>query len=167
MRSLTLIGMPGSGKSAVGVLAAKRLGLDFVDTDLLLQRREGLRLHEILALRGSEGFMVAENALLASLEAAETLIATGGSAVYHPEGMARLKTLGPVVWIDVPFEEIERRLGDFATRGIVLAPGQSLRDLYEERQPLYARWADHRLVVGREELEVTVNRLGELARPGL
>jgi shikimate kinase len=154
--------MPASGKSTVGVLAAKVLGLDFVDTDLLLQKQEGMRLHQILASHGSGGFLALEDRLLAGLAMTQTVISTGGSAVYHQSGMENLKRLGPVVWIDVPYAEIERRLGDMATRGVVLAPGQTLRDLYDERRPLYEQWADHRLEAGREDLETTVGNLVRL-----
>jgi len=162
--NLILIGMPASGKSTIGVLAAKVLGLDFLDTDLLLQRREGLRLHEILQREGGDGFLALENRLLSGLEAAQTVISTGGSAIYHAAGMAQMKALGTVVWIDVPYGEIERRLGDIETRGVVLGPGQTLRDLYDERRPLYEQWADVRLDVEREDLEVTVGRLTGLFR---
>jgi shikimate kinase len=162
--NLILIGMPASGKSTVGVLAAKALGLDFVDTDLLLQKQEGRRLHQILVQVGPDGFLALEDRLLAALSVAETVVSTGGSAVYHRAGMDQLKRLGPVVWIDVPYPEIERRLGDIATRGVVLAPGQTLRDLYDERRPLYERWADHRLESGREDLETTVGNLVRLFR---
>lgn len=163
--NLVLIGMPASGKSTVGVLAAKALGLDFVDTDLLLQKQEALKLHEILARDGSAGFLALEDRLLAGLTSDRTVVSTGGSAVYHRAGMENLKRLGTVVWIDVPYPEIERRLGDIATRGVVLGPGQTLKDLYDERQPLYKTWADVRLEVGREDLETTVNRLIGLVRP--
>lgn len=157
--NLVLIGMPASGKSTIGVLAAKALGLDFADTDLLLQRQRGLKLHEILSTDGAKAFLDAEDGLLSGLKLTETIISTGGSAVYHQNGMRNLKSLGPVVWIDVPFEEIERRLVDIATRGVVLARGQSLRDLYDERLPLYTKWADLRIAAGREDLEVTVGKL--------
>jgi len=166
-RNLVLIGMPGCGKSTAGVLVAKALGLDFVDTDLVLQRHEGLLLHEILEKVGTRGFLEAENRVLSQLKAEAALISTGGSAVYHEAGMTNLKTLGTVVWMDVPFDELERRLGDIRTRGVVLGPGQSLRSLYEERQPLYQRWADTRLEVGREDLEVTVRRLASLVGPSV
>ena len=164
MTNLILIGMPASGKSTVGVLAAKVLGLDFADTDLLLQKQEGRRLHEILSRAGAAGFLDLEDRLLGSLMLTESVVSTGGSAVYHRHGMENLKRLGPVVWIDVSYSEIERRLGDIATRGVVLAPGQTLCDLYNERRPLYEKWADHRLEAGREELETTVGKLVQLVR---
>lgn len=157
--NLVLIGMPACGKSTVGVLAAKVLGLDFVDTDLLLQTQEGLRLHEILELRGAKGFLALEDDLLAGLAVVGTIVSPGGSCVYHQAGMANLRAQGTVVWIDVAYPEIERRLGNIATRGVVLAPGQTLADLYQERRPLYETWADLRLPVDREPLEATVERL--------
>lgn len=159
--------MPASGKSTVGVLAAKALGLGFVDTDLLLQRHVRRTLQEFLERDGSAAFLATENRLLTELEAQQTVVSTGGSAVYHAEGMERLKANGFVVWLDVGFSELERRLGDISTRGVVLAPGQSLRDLYHERQPLYQRWADARLVVEREALEATVTRLVACLPPSL
>jgi len=158
-RNLVLVGMPASGKSTVGVLVAKALGLDFVDTDLLLQKQEGLRLQEILSRDGPEGFLLAEDGLLSALRFTDAVVSTGGSAVYHQRGMRNLKQQGEVIWLDVPFEEIRRRLGDIHSRGVVLAPGQTLRNLYDERRPLYDEWADLRLEVPREDLETTVARL--------
>ena len=157
--NLILIGMPGSGKSTLGVLVAKALGLDFVDTDLMLQRQQGMRLAEILARHGAQGFLTLEDRLLATLRLEKTVVATGGSAIYHETGMANLQAQGTVVWIDVPFPELRRRLGDLAARGVVLAPGQTLKGLFEERRPRYARWAHVRLPSGREHHEATVGRL--------
>ena len=157
--------MPASGKSTVGVLIAKALGLDFVDTDLLLQKHKAMLLHEIISREGPEGFLKAEGSLLAALAVEDAVISTGGSAVYHEIGMTNLKQGGRVVWLDVPFEEIVRRLGDIHSRGVVLGPGQGFRNLYEERQPLYEKWSDHRMVVDREDLETTVGRLLALVKP--
>ena len=162
--NLILIGMPGSGKSTLGVLIAKALGLDFVDTDLMLQRREGLKLAEILARQGAEGFLALEDRLLASLRVEKTVVATGGSAIYHEQGMANLQAQGTVVWIDVPFPELRRRLGDLSARGVVLAPGQTLKGLFEQRRPLYTRWAQVRLPSGKEHHEATVGRLVALLK---
>jgi len=161
---LILIGMPGSGKSTIGVLAAKALGLDFVDTDVLLQKREGLRLADILERDGPDGFLDAEDRMLTELDAAGTVVATGGSAVYSERGMERLKSAGLVVWLDVDFAELSRRLGDLRVRGVVLAPGQSLLELFVERKALYEQWADERLEVEDESLDTTAGRLVELVR---
>jgi shikimate kinase len=159
-KGLVLIGMPGSGKSTVGVLAAKALGLDFVDTDVLLQKQEGLRLADILERDGPDGFLDAEGRLLVGLDALGTVIATGGSAVYHDTGMERLKQGAVVVWLDVEFAELRRRLGDLRARGVVLAPGQTLLELHIERKDLYERWADERLEIGAgEDLDTTAQRL--------
>lgn len=159
-KGLVLIGMPGSGKSTIGVLAAKTLGLDFVDTDVLLQKQEGLRLADILERDGPDGFLDAEGRMLAGLDAAGTVVATGGSAVYHDPGMERLKTDAVVVWLDVTFAELRRRLGDLRARGVVLAPGQTLLELHIERKDLYDRWADERLEVETgEDLDTTASRL--------
>ncbi len=160
--NLILIGMPGSGKSTLGVLAAKALGLDFADTDLFLQKQKGLRLHYLLEREGPAGFLAAEDRLLAGLNLNRTVIATGEARSTTKTAWRPLQRGGAVVWIEVPFAEIERRLSDIATRGVVLAPGQTLRDLYDERRPLYERWADQRLEVGREDLETTVGRLVKL-----
>lgn len=161
-RNLILVGMPASGKSTAGVLVAKALGLDFIDTDLLLQKHKGLKLHEILSQLGAAEFLETEDSLLSGLDLRSTVISTGGSAVYHDRGMNHLKQRGTVVWIDVPFGEIERRISDIATRGVVLAPGQTMRDLFDERRPLYEKWADARLEVGQEPLAVTAARLIQL-----
>ena len=134
--------MPGSGKSTVGVLLAKALGYQFIDTDLVLQRREGALLQDILDRRGVEAFLDAEEAAVEELTCAGCVIAPGGSVVCRPGGMARLKALGPVVYLHVPLPELERRVDNITTRGIAMAPGQSLADVYAQREPLYRRYAD-------------------------
>lgn len=164
--NLVLIGMPGSGKSTVGLLAAQRLGWDFLDTDLLLQRRHGLSLAELLSRRGPAGFLAAEDDLICSLTVEQTVIATGGSVVLGSRGPAHLKTLGTVVWLDVPLAELEARLGDMAGRGVVLGPGQSLADVEQSRRPLYEAAASWRFEGRRESLERTAARLVDRVRPG-
>ena len=139
--SLTLIGMPGSGKSTVGVLLAKALGFEFLDVYLLIQRREGALLQEILDRRGMEAFLDAEEAAIRSLDCARTVIAPGGSAVCRPRAMEHLAALGPVVYLRVPLAELERRVGDITTRGIAMAPGETLAQVYARREPLYRRYA--------------------------
>lgn len=166
MDNVTLIGMPGSGKSTVGVLLAKTLGLAFVDTDLILQRREGALLQTLLDRRGVEGFLDAEEAAIRALDCAGSVIAPGGSAVCRPGAMARLKALGPVVYLRVPLEELERRLGNITTRGIAMAPGQTLADVYAQRAPLYERYADAAVDIGRATLEETVSAVLGALRAG-
>ncbi|MBQ6019823.1 MAG: shikimate kinase [Clostridia bacterium] len=142
MNNIILIGMPASGKSTVGVILAKVTGRDFVDTDLLIQKKTGRRLPEIIEARGVDGFLAVENDVCASLDAENAVIATGGSAVYGREGMANLKRLGTVVYLAVGREQLRRRLRDIRGRGVVLRDGQSLDDLFDEREPLYEKYAD-------------------------
>ena len=142
MENIVLIGMPGCGKSTVGVILAKTLWVDFLDTDLVIQKREGALLQEILNARGMEAFLDAEEAAVLSLSCTETVIATGGSVVYRPAGMARLKSLGRVVYLRLPYEEMMARLSNIKTRGIAIAPGKTMADVYAERVPLYERYAD-------------------------
>ena len=157
MSCITLIGMPGSGKSTVGVLLAKTLGYDFLDTDLLLQRREGMYLQDILERRGVEAFLDAEEAAVRSLTCDRTVIAPGGSVVCRPGGMERLSALGPVLYLRVPLPELERRVKNITTRGIAMAPGQTLGDVYAQRAPLYERYAGAVVdVAPRAALEDTV-----------
>ena len=139
--NVVLIGMPGAGKSTVGVLLAKRLGYHFVDSDLLLQAREGRRLQEIIVSDGLPAFMEIEEAILCDLSGTRTVIATGGSAVYSEAAMQRLKSLGCLVYIDVPVETLEVRVRDMDTRGVVIDPGETYRDLYQRREPLYRQYA--------------------------
>ncbi len=140
--NIIMIGMPGAGKSTVGVVLAKKLGYSFVDADLVIQSREGKLLHELIAERGVEGFWELEEAVGESIEAARTVIATGGSAVYGEKAMAHYQTIGTVVYLSLPLEEIRKRLGDLTERGVTLRAGQDLKELYAERQPLYERYAD-------------------------
>lgn len=137
-----MTGMPGAGKSTVGVVLAKRLGYRFVDSDLVLQERYGKLLHEIIEEKGAEGFLKIENEVNASLKLDRAVIATGGSAVYGQEAMRHLKSIGTVIYLSLPYEEIRERLGDLNARGVVLHPGQTLSGLYEERAPLYEKYAD-------------------------
>ena len=140
--NLILIGMPASGKSTVGVILAKVIGYDFIDSDLLIQRREGMRLAEIIEKKGIDGFIGVENEVNASIRASRSVIATGGSAVYGEEAMRHLREIGAVVYLQVDFEIIQARLRNIRRRGVVLREGQTLRDLYEERCALYEKYAD-------------------------
>ena len=142
MSNLILIGMPASGKSTAGVVLAKLLGYRFLDTDLLIQNREGSRLPEILADRGVDGFLAAEEAACLSIQAEHCVIATGGSVVYSEAAMAHLKSLGCVVYLEVELETLTGRLRDIQSRGVVLRPGQTLAELYRERVILYEKYAD-------------------------
>ena len=160
MDDIVLIGMPGSGKSTVGVLLAKALGCLFTDVDLLISHRAKKPLQRILDEDGLEAFLALEEEVGSRLRAENTVIATGGSMVISDKAMRHLKTLGTVVYIDVPFEEIERRVTNIKTRGIVFHPNQTLADVYRERKPLYERWADLTVKVeATDSIEDTVDKL--------
>lgn len=141
-RNIVLIGMPGAGKSTVGVVLAKRLGLVFVDSDLVIQERQGMLLHEIIEKKGLDAFLRIEEEINASLDVSGAVIATGGSVIYGEKAMVHLKQIGTVVYLQLPFATIAERLGDLNERGVALQDGQSLRSLYEERVPLYEKYAD-------------------------
>lgn len=139
--NIIIIGMPGVGKSTVGVVLAKRLGYRFVDSDLVIQERYGKLLHELITENGVDGFLELENQVNASLEAEKCIIATGGSAVYGTEAMEHFSQIGTIVYLELSFEEIQERLGDLNARGVTLKEGQTLKMLYEERKPLYEKYA--------------------------
>ncbi len=167
MNNIVLIGMPGSGKSTVGVLLAKMLGMNFVDADLLIQQQEGMKLYEILEKKGNAYFAKVEDAVNASICAEHTVIATGGSVVYGEAAMKHLKEIGTVVYLKVPLKELERRIKNFATRGIQMEQGQTLADLYAERIPLYQRYADVTVATGggglQRNAEKIIQALGDFA----
>ncbi len=161
--NLVLIGMPGCGKSTVGVVLAKILGWDFVDVDLVIQRQNGRRLQEIIESEGNEGFLEREADAVESLKCARTVIATGGSAVLNPRGLQALRALGRLVYLSHPYEEIARRIPNLATRGITLAPGQTLRDLYDYRTPIYARVTDVTVDASCYTIEQTARAIQQAA----
>lgn len=140
--NLVLIGMPGVGKSTVGVVLAKKLGYYFLDSDLVIQEKEKRLLHEIIEQEGTEGFLAIENRINASLHAKRTVIATGGSAVYGEQAMEHFREIGTVLYLKLSYEAIADRLGDLNERGVALKEKQTLYDLYRERSPLYERYAD-------------------------
>lgn len=140
--NIILIGMPGAGKSTIGVVLAKKLCKRFVDSDLVIQEQYKKPLHDIMEESGIQGFIEIEEQVNAGLEVNDCVIATGGSVIYGPRAMEHFKEIGTVVYLKLSFEEIDARLGDLNARGVVLKPGQTLRDLYEERVPLYEKYAD-------------------------
>lgn len=140
--NITLIGMPASGKSTVGVLLAKRLGYSFVDVDIIIQEQEGRLLKEIIAEEGQEGFLHVENRVNAELSVHNSVIAPGGSVIYGKEAMEHLKKISTVVYLKLSYEAVEERLGNLTDRGVVLKDGMTLKDLYEERVPYYEQYAD-------------------------
>ena len=141
--NIVLLGMPGSGKSTVGVLLAKSLGMRFVDTDLLIQEQEGKLLREIIRDEGLEQFIAIENRVNAEVMAENSVIAPGGSAIYGQEAMEHFKEIAEVVYLKLSYRSVARRLGDLTKRGVVFRPGQTLKALYKERCPLYEKYADY------------------------
>ena len=156
-RNVILIGMPGAGKSTVGVLLARRLGLDFTDTDLLIQRHAGRTLQAIVDSDGHQALRRIEAEVLTGLRRHGHVIATGGSAVYSEAAMQNLRRDGVIVHLHVALPVIRARVKDFATRGIARAAGQSLADLYREREALYRRHADISVDVSHASQEESVN----------
>ena len=162
MKNIIFIGMPASGKSTVGVVVAKRLGFDFIDTDLLCQKQENRLLKEIIADVGNEGFLAIENQVNREVEAEHAVISPGGSVIYCKEAMEHFKEIGTVVYLQVSFETIDARISCAKNRGVVLKEGQTLHDLYEERTKLFEKYADY--VVSEEglSLEDTIDKVLEL-----
>ncbi len=142
MDNLTLIGMPGCGKSTIGVVLAKTLGYEFLDVDLVIQKRQGALLQALLDVHGTGKFLDMERDAVLSVQCAHTVIAPGGSVVLREDAMAHLKALGKIVYLRLSLPAVTRRISNLADRGIAFAPGQTLADVYAQRIPLYERWAD-------------------------
>lgn len=148
--------MPGVGKSTIGVIAAKQLGFQFVDADLVIQQQENRLLSEIIAQDGIDGFLQIENQVNSSIYADRSIISTGGSVVYGVEAMEHLKSIGTVVYLKLSYDALKLRLHNLKDRGVVLREGQTLQDLYQERTPLYERYAD--IVVEEDGLDIEKTR---------
>ena len=160
--SIILIGMPGAGKSTIGVVLAKTLGMDFLDSDLVICRRTGEPLQKTLDRIGQRAFLELEEDVVCGLTLRRTVLATGGSVPLREKAMEHLQKQGRVVYLEVSFAELERRLSNITTRGIAFGPGEDLRSLMDHRTPLYRRWAD--LTVSAEpgqDLEAMVTKLVE------
>lgn len=161
---ITLIGMPGAGKSTLGVVLAKIINFNFIDADLLIQTHSDKTLQKIIDALGPEGFIEVENEVLSTLQAQRSVIATGGSAVYSDEAMTHLASLGPVVYLRVSYDELKNRLGGLHERGVVMKGGSNmnLRDLYEERAPLYEKYADIVLDIDGLSVRDAANKLVDM-----
>lgn len=163
-RNIVLTGMPGCGKSVTGVVLAKSLNKSFVDTDLLIQEREGRSLQDIINEDGTERFKEIEREVLVSLDTENTVIATGGSAVYYPDAMEHLREGGDIIYIEAPLEVIEKRLKNIKTRGVAMEKGQSIAELYALREPLYRKYADITVMTDRGSVERTVEKMIDALR---
>lgn len=161
MNNIIFIGMPASGKSTVGVVAAKRLGYEFIDTDLLIQKQEKKLLKDIIAEEGTDGFLAIEDQVNAQVEADRAVIAPGGSVVYCENAMKHYKEIGTVVYLQTSFQTISNRIGDPKKRGVVLKEGQTLHDLYEERRILFEKYADVTICEDGLTLEETIGKVVE------
>lgn len=150
--NIILIGMPGAGKSTLGVLLARAMNYRFLDTDLVIQEREGKLLCEIIAEEGMERFLEIEGEVNAGIEAERTVIAPGGSAIYSEAAMNHFAEIGTIVYLHVPVTELQKRLGDLKRRGVVLKEGQSLETLFEERRVYYEKYAQVTVDVAKEEV---------------
>ena len=157
--NITLIGMPASGKSTVGVILAKILGMNFIDTDLVIQQRENALLSDIIKDRGVDGFLEAEEAAILSVDQTNTVIATGGSAVYSEAGMKHLKSLGKVIYLKVEKEDLFGRLHHIRQRGVVLRSGETLDEMYDNRSTLYKKYADYIIDETDASVEDTVEMI--------
>lgn len=159
--NIVLIGMPGVGKSTVGVVLAKILGYQFIDTDLVIQEKEGKLLKDIIAEVGTEGFVKVENRINAELEAHRSVIAPGGSVVYGREAMEHYRSIGTVVYLRAPYEIIRARLSNLTGRGVVLREGQTLKELYDERCILYEKYADFTVDEKGKDISATAQAIAD------
>lgn len=162
--NIILIGMPGSGKSTCGVVAAKLLLKNFFDTDLLIQNRESQRLQQIIDEKGLDYFARAEEEAVLSLDIAGTVIATGGSVVYSAAAMEHLRRMGKVIYLHLEYETMCRRIQNLDSRGVVLQAGYTLQDMYKERLPLYRRYADAVIKCDNNTVEQTAQQIARCAR---
>ncbi len=157
--NITLIGMPGVGKSTAGVILAKVLNYDFLDSDLVIQKQTGKRLSDIIAQEGIDGFNAIENRINSQIEVNRTVIATGGSVIYGADAMEHFREISTIVYLKISYQLLQHRLGDLDARGVVHKKGQTLLDLYLERCALYEKYADVTVVMDGLNIEQAVNRI--------
>lgn len=158
-KNIILIGMPGSGKTTIGTEIAEKIGYGYIDSDSVIVAREGKRLNQIIEAVGREAFLDIEAKVNSELCADRCVIATGGSVIYRDYAMQKLKQMGAIVYLKLPYEVIEKRLGDLKKRGVALKDGFTLRDLYEERAPLYEKYADIRVELFGDTIAQSVEQV--------
>ena len=159
--SIVLIGMPGVGKSTVGVILAKILGYRFIDTDIVIQEHENKLLKDIISSEGIDGFIEKENRIISELKAEKAVIATGGSVIYGADAMKNLSGMGTVIYLKLDYRKLRYRLGNISNRGVVIRKGQKLSDLYNERCPMYERYADIIIDENGRNIEKTIEKILE------
>ena len=159
MKNIILTGMPGAGKSTVGVILAKTLGMNFIDTDIVLQENSGRILQEIINTDGIEAFLKTEESCIVSLDCTNTIISTGGSVVFSDKSMNYLKKKGIIIYLYISYEELVQRIKNITTRGIVLPADQSLLDLYNQRLPLYEKYADRTIDCSDMDVEKIIEKV--------
>lgn len=157
--NITLIGMPGVGKSTIGVILAKIIGYEFVDSDIVIQKQEGKLLREIIADVGSIGFLEIENRVHVEMDVTNSIISPGGSICYCTQGLEHLREISTIVYLKLDYPKLKRRLGNLTARGVVLKTGQTLRDLYDERTPLYEKYAHVTIDEADSNVETTIKKI--------
>ena len=159
MNNVTLIGMPGSGKSTIGVILAKALRYEFLDSDLLIQKQEKRKLSEIIEQDGPEKFKEIENQVNADIHVTDTVIAPGGSVIYCEEALEHFKEIGKIVYLKASYQTIKKRIRNPQKRGVVLKDGQTLKDLYDERKVLFEKYADVTISEEGCQIEETIENV--------
>jgi shikimate kinase len=157
--NVVLIGMPGAGKSTIGVLLAKSLRMPFIDTDLLIQQQEDSFLQDIINRDGIEKFLAVEEEVILKLNVEKHVIATGGSVIYSPAAMKHLKSNSTIIYLELTFEEMLTRITNIKSRGIAIGSDQSLLDLYKERTPLYEKYSDIKVYCSGKHMEEIVDEI--------
>lgn len=155
--NITLIGMPGSGKSTIGVVLAKTCGMQYVDTDILIQNREGRLLQDIIDESGNDYFREIERTVLNEIKPEGLIVSTGGSAIYYDDAMNSLRESGKVIFLDVPLDILLKRLHNITTRGITMAKGETIESLFTERVPLYNKYSDIKIDCVNKNVEEIVS----------
>lgn len=162
MKNIILIGMPGSGKSTIGVVLAKKLGYRFIDSDLIIQEKYNKTLERLIEENGDTGFIQIENEVNCSIDVKRTVIATGGSAVYGAEAMEHFRDIGTIIYLDVSYEELEERLGSLKERGVVSNGKTTIEEIFEDRKNLYKKYADITVFLDKKLLREAVEEIYDL-----